>query len=587
VLTISIFAEENSLYIKAGILNSFEDRMEIINAKEISKDNFLLKSDKVTITLENGVERYIDANEGVYVEFDTGKATAVTLDYDLQEEKGDLTGDVVAFITSSNSSDTINVKCDVLDIDNNRNFFAGRMNNETGLVDLKKGEMQATSRSFEYNEKTERLTLYENVYIDDVENNRIITGDLIILNLTDDTIKGQNVSIKNKTNTEDDALEFESDDFEMFEDRIEFNSYSTIKKGDFLLSSPKFIIYKENGEERKVVTQQRSYVEFDTGKATSDTLNYDLKTERGILRGNVDALLIPDEGATEVSITCDYLETDGQNKLYSGYVEESDKVRLLRGSLFAEAKAFDYASDDARLTLKDSAYIDDLDNNQRIWGSTINLNLNDDSIKGTDIRLVKEQTTDGEKERIQMKSADFEMLDDRDEFKGPSEIIRKDLKLISDRFTIYKTDGEQDTIQATQGVYIEFESGTATSTEFIFDLDTSAGTLTKNVIATIEQKEGTETILVKCDTLTIDEEQKAYTGSVSESEKVLIAKGSMEAESRNFNYSRNSEKLILSDNVYIYDPENRRTISGDKLILFMDTDETQGENIEMTIITKE
>ncbi|HOO33374.1 MAG TPA: LptA/OstA family protein [Thermotogota bacterium] len=587
LLAVCTFAEDEMLYIKAQRTKTFDDRMEIYGAEEISKGNFFLKSDKVTIFNENGEQRRIDAEESVYVKFDTGKATAVTLDYDLQDEKGTMTGDVIALITSKTSSETIDVKCDTLDIDNNRNFFAGRMNERSDLVNLKKGGMTVSSRSFEYNERRELLTLYENVYIDDDENNRIITGDFIVINLADDSVEGRNVSIENKTETDEEGFEIKSNNFKTFEDRIEFYSYSTIKKGDFILSSPEFIVYKENGEERKVVTQQRSYVEFDTGKATSDELDYDLKTEKGLLTGNVDALLVPDEGATEVKITCDYLETDGQNKLYNGHVEDGDKVRLTRGNLYAEALEFEYDSNHSELTLKDSAYIDDLENSQRLWGSTINLNLDNDAIKGTDIRLIREQETDGKTEQVQMRSADFEMLDDRDEFKGPSEIIRKDLRLVSDRFTIHKTDGKQETIQATQGVYIEFESGNATSTEFIFDMDTSEGTLTKDVYATIEQKDSTETIFVKCDTLKINEASGNYSGNVSESEKVLINKGRMEAESKSFEYAKNDEKLILANDVYVYDPDNRRTIIGDKLTIFLDTDETEGENIQMTIITKE
>jgi lipopolysaccharide export system protein LptA len=587
LISFSLFAEEETLYINSQQFKMFDDRIEFYKASEINKGNFYLKSDKFTIFRENGEERRIDAKSGVFVAFDTGKATALTLDYDLRDEKGTMTGDVVAFITSSNSSETIDVKCDVLDIDNSRNFFAGRMNNKADLVDLKKGEMKAISRSFEYNGKRELLTLYENVFIDDEKNNRIITGDLIIINLNDDSIEGKNVSIENKTDTGEESLEIVSNDFKMFDDRIEFYSYSTIKKGNFTLSSPKFTIYKEDGEERKVVTQQRSYVEFDTGKATSDTLDYDLKKETGTLRGDVDAVIIPTENATEVKIKCDYLETDGVNKFYRGHVEESDKVRLTRGTLYAESLEFDYSSADSELLLKKEAYIDDLKNNQRLWGSEINLNLDDDSIKGTDIRLLKEQETDGKKEQIQMRSENFQMFDDRDEFTGPSEIIRKDLKLVSDRFTIYKTDGEQETIVATQGVYIEFESGNATSTELIFNLDTNEGTLTKEVFAGIEQKDSTETILVRCDRLNIDQKKSAYRGNVTESEKVLINKGRMEAESKEFEYTKEDEKLVLTEEVYVFDPDNRRTIAGDKLTLFLDTDETEGENIKMTILTKE
>ena len=121
-----------------------------------------------------------------------------------------------------------------------------------------------------------------------------------------------------------------------------------------------------------------------------------------------------------------------------------------------------------------------------------------------------------------MKSEDFRSYEDKDEFRGPSEIITKDIALVSERFDVLKVDGQQETILATDGVFIEFDKGQATSTELDFDLDTNQGTLTKNVVANIEQNNEGEQMNIQCDQMFIDQNTGSYAGNVNESEKVLI-----------------------------------------------------------------
>ncbi|MFW6263088.1 MAG: LptA/OstA family protein [Thermotogota bacterium] len=588
-LTTMLYAEEEeeTLYIESEQFKMFDDRIEFYEASEITKGDFFLKGDTFTIYREDGQERQIIAEDGVYLEFESGKATSLTLDYDLEDEKGQMTGDVEAFITSSASTETIEIHCDILDIDNETGLFAGRMHDESERVDLLKGNMMARSASFEYFEQEELLILYDDVYVDDVDNEREITGDLIRLTMADDSIEGKGVSIKNKDTEDGQDLEIESDDFKMFDDRTEFYQTSTIRRGDFLLTSPNFTVYKEDGTEKRVLTQERSYIEFETGRATSNELDYDLEDETGILKDDVIAVITPEEGATPVHIDCDVLEIDGKNKVYNGEALEDEKITLTRGSLFAESRYFSYTSQEQKVLLREDAYIDDLNNEQRIWGREIELGLDDDSLSGKQIRLTKVSERDGEKETLQMKSEDFRSSEDEDEFRGPSEIITKNITLVSERFDVLKVDGKQDTIEATDGVFVEFKNGQATSTELVFDLDTNQGTMTKDVTARIEQNDEAELIHIQCDLLFIDQNSGSFAGNVSESEKVLITQGNLKAESKSFEYDEENQLLILIDEVYVFDPDNRRTILGDRLEMNLETDETEGKNIKMTIITSE
>ena len=582
-----VYAEEETLYIESEQFKMFDDRIEFYKASEITKGDFFLKGDTFTIYREDGQERQIIAEDGIYLEFDTGKATSLTLDYDLVDEKGTMTGNVEAIITSSGSTETIIINCDILDIDNETGLFAGQMSNEKDRVDLLKGNMIARSASFEYFDQEDILILYDDVYVDDVDNNREITGDLIRITMADDSIEGKGVSIKNKDTADEQALEIESDDFKMFDDRTEFYQPSTIRRGDFVLTSPNFTVYKEEGKEKRVLTKERSYMEFETGKATSNELDYDLEEETGTLKGDVDAVIIPGEDATQVNIQCDVLEIDGKNKVYNGEALENEKINLTRGSLYAESKSFSYASEQQKVLLTEDAYIDDLNNDQRIWGQEIELGLDDDSLSGKQIRLTKVTDKEGEKETFQMKSEDFRSYEDKDEFRGPSEIITKDIALVSERFDVLKVDGQQETILATDGVFIEFDKGQATSTELDFDLDTNQGTLTKNVVANIEQNDEGEQINIQCDQMFIDQNTGSYAGNVNESEKVLITQGNLKAESKFFEYDEENQMLILIDEVYVFDPDNRRTILGDRLEMNLETDETEGRNVKMTIITTE
>ncbi|MEA1883274.1 MAG: hypothetical protein U9N62_01970 [Thermotogota bacterium] len=585
--TLMVFAEEETLYIESEHPKMFDDRIEFYKTSQVTKGDFFLRGDTFTIFRKDGRERQIVAEAGVYLEFATGQATAMTLDYDLIDEKGTMTGNVEAIITSSSSTETIKINCDILDIDNETGLFAGKMSDEQELVDLLKGNMKAKSASFEYFEQEDILILYNDVYVDDVDNEREITGDLIRLTMADDSIEGKGVSIKNKGSEDDQALEIESDDFKMFGDRTEFYKPSTIRRGDFVLTSPDFTVYKEDGTEKRVLTKERSYMEFETGRATSNELDYDLEDEAGTLKGNVDAVIISGDEATPVNIQCDVLEIDSKNKIYNGEALENEKISLTRGSLYAESRYFSYKSEEQKVLLRENAYIDDLNNDQRIWGREIELGLDDDSLSGKDIRLTKITKKDGESETIQMKSEDFRSFEERDEFRGPSEIVTKDITLVSDRFDVLKIDGEQETIEATNGVFVEFENGQATSTAMTFDLDTNQGTMTKSVIANIEQKDEGELINIRCDELFIDQTTGSYSGNVTESEKVLITQGNLKAESKFFEYDEENQMLILIDEVYVFDPDNRRTILGDRLEMNLETDETEGRNVKMTIITTE
>src|SRR6056297_3425981 len=106
-LTLSAFGQEETLYIESEQFKMFEDRIEFYKDSEITKGDLFLKGDAFTIYREDGQERQIVAEDGVYLEFETGKATSLTLDYDLIDEKGQMTGDVEAYISSKEATDAV------------------------------------------------------------------------------------------------------------------------------------------------------------------------------------------------------------------------------------------------------------------------------------------------------------------------------------------------------------------------------------------------------------------------------------------------------------------------------------------------
>lgn len=181
----------------------------------------------------------------------------------------------------------------------------------------------------------------------------------------------------------------------------------------------------------------------------------------------------------------------------------------------------------------------------------------------------------------------FHLFDDKILFYSFAEINKGDFKLISRDFQILRERGEERTIEATQGVYIEFESGKATAVELTYDLQTEIGKLSKDVEANIKTKDSTETVIVICDFLDFNMALKQYSGEAeSEKKKIKLYKGDLYAESMEFTFNGETQVIVLKGMVYVEDPKNRRRLNGETVTLYLDTDELDASKCVMTIITK-
>lgn len=184
---------EDTLHIKADLFKFFDDRIEFYNHAEIIKGEFSLVSEKFfKILRERGEDRKVEAKQGIFVEFETGRATAIELDYDLIEEKGTLKKDVHTIIKPGESEGTVEVFCDIMDFETRAKTYKGK-NDEAGkLVKIYKGNLYAECREFVYTGDTGIIELFGKVYVYDPDNRRKLWGEYVKLFLESDTLEAKN-----------------------------------------------------------------------------------------------------------------------------------------------------------------------------------------------------------------------------------------------------------------------------------------------------------------------------------------------------------------------------------------------------------
>ncbi len=583
--TLSFSEDESILGVKATNIKMLDDRTEFYGRSEIMKGDFTLVSDRFRIIIENGEQRTVEATQGVFVQFSNGSATSTELNYDLKLDKGFLSRNVNALITVNSSTETVSVLCDYLAIDNSNQRYDGK-NFSDERVKLKKGNMDIECDSFIYNGESEIIQLTGNVSIDE-PGKRFIKGNSVSINLRTDEIDGEDVDIVQNSEESGEEFKMKSSDFKMFDDKIEFYRNSMIEKGNFSLNSDRFTVFRENGEEKHVEAREGVFVVFETGSATASELNYDLKTEKGKLRGDVTAVIKGKEGKNDAIINCDLLSMDIKEKYYEGNSDYDKKVNIYKGALYAECSDFKYDSNLEHLILSGDVggvYISDPDNERTLWGEVVMIGLNDDMLDGTNVSMYINNDLES---RINVKSQRIKMDDEKIEFLSNSEVSRKDFSLVADKFDIIREDGKEKNIVANDGVYVNFSSGKATGTTLDYSLDEEKGIMTGSVNASIDSKNGTDTVDVKCEKLVFDSKNGIYEGSDdSGASRVEIRKGKMTANCDEFVYDTSKNLMEMTGNVEIDDPENRRTVKATKIIYYLDDDTMEGENVNMKIITK-
>ena len=138
-----------------------------------------------------------------FVIFQTGEATALSLDYNLDNSTGLMKDVPVATIYSKEEGekDIYIYKTDILKFDQKNEYYEGFAKEtedatpELIFIDYK-GDLKVDTLYFEYHGDTGMLNLKGNVFVNDEKNRRKIWASELLYNTEDDSFKGLNVEIE-------------------------------------------------------------------------------------------------------------------------------------------------------------------------------------------------------------------------------------------------------------------------------------------------------------------------------------------------------------------------------------------------------
>ena len=138
-----------------------------------------------------------------FVIFQTGEATALSLDYNLDNSTGLMKDVPVATIYSKEEGekDIYIYKTDILKFDQKNEYYEGFAKEtedatpELIFIDYK-GDLKVDTLYFEYHGDTGMLNLKGNVFVNDEKNSRKIWASELLYNTEDDSFKGLNVAIE-------------------------------------------------------------------------------------------------------------------------------------------------------------------------------------------------------------------------------------------------------------------------------------------------------------------------------------------------------------------------------------------------------
>ncbi len=147
-------------------------------------------------------ESFVTEGE-TFVRFQTGEATALSLDYSLENSTGTLFENVEAVIYSKeeDGKDIFIYETETLNFDQKTEYYEG-FAEETAEATPKpifinyKGDLNVDTLYFEYFGDTGLLNLKGNVFVDDFKNSRKIWASELIYDTTDDSFEGKNVEIE-------------------------------------------------------------------------------------------------------------------------------------------------------------------------------------------------------------------------------------------------------------------------------------------------------------------------------------------------------------------------------------------------------
>ncbi|MFN3283531.1 MAG: LptA/OstA family protein [Pseudothermotoga sp.] len=159
---------------------------------EIEEDKLKVLCQSMKVTKYQNDWRLVDANSSE-VFFEDGVATSTILKYDIKLKTGTMTGSVKAQVIDKESTDTILINCDSMDIDLDKDVFKGSAQ-ET--VKIFKGKIEATAKKFFYDRKNGKIELEGNVILLDHDKNIKMWADRVEISTVDDKMVATNAKVE-------------------------------------------------------------------------------------------------------------------------------------------------------------------------------------------------------------------------------------------------------------------------------------------------------------------------------------------------------------------------------------------------------
>lgn len=159
---------------------------------EIEEDNLNLYCDSMKVSKYQNEWRIVEANNAE-VFFDDGTATSTRLRYDIKLKTGTMSGDVEAEIFDKESTDTILINCDSMEIDLENDIFQG---NSTDQVQIYKGKIEASAKSFFYDRKSGKIKLEGDVTLIDHDKNMKMWATSVEITTIDDKMTATNARVE-------------------------------------------------------------------------------------------------------------------------------------------------------------------------------------------------------------------------------------------------------------------------------------------------------------------------------------------------------------------------------------------------------
>ncbi len=165
-------------------------------------------------------------------------------------------------------------------------------------------------------------------------------------------------------------------------------------------------------------------------------------------------------------------------------------------------------------------------------------------------------------------------------------IIIGDTTIVASHITVL---GEKDvngnvswkSAEATGNVLVMLKDATVTAKEMHYDLNTDSGILTGGASMTIKASDSN--ISIQSSTLTFDTKKEVYTGSGS---PVVIEKGKLHIEGKNFVYDVNKKMFDVFKEVYLFNSSNNEKAWAQELEMNISKNTVVLKKVKMEIIVK-